>query len=65
MSCGYACISCGRCRGKPRELKITTVCFRCGHDNPEGSLRCEKCGLELPRLPMNKKEPDNDFKQPE
>lgn len=51
MSCGYACVSCGRCRGKPRKLNITTVCFRCGHKNPEGAVRCENYGLELPRPP--------------
>ncbi len=51
MSCGYACVGCGRCRGKPRELNITTVCFRCGHDNPKEATHCERCGLEMPRLP--------------
>ncbi|GAA6488399.1 hypothetical protein CE91St32_09580 [Gordonibacter pamelaeae] len=51
MSCGYACIGCGRCRGKPRALNITAVCFRCGHENPPEATTCEQCNLELPRLP--------------
>ena len=51
MSCGYACVGCGRCRGKPRELNITSTCFRCGHENPPEASACERCGLELPRLP--------------
>lgn len=58
MSCGYACISCGKCRGKPRELSITTVCFRCGHKNGDGDRKCAKCGLELPRLPAAKPIPN-------
>lgn len=58
MSCGYACIGCGRCRGKPRELNITSTCFRCGHTNPQGAVKCEQCGLEMSRLPgPSSKEP--------
>lgn len=54
MGCGYACIGCGRCRGESRKLNITTVCFRCGHDNEPGARRCSQCGLEMPRPPQPK-----------
>lgn len=67
MSCGYACVSCGRCRGKPRELKTDTICFRCGFENPPEASRCERCGLEIPRLPdadQANARPDNAERDP-
>ncbi len=49
MSCGYACVGCGKCRGKPKELRITPACPRCGYLNEVSARVCAECGMEMPR----------------
>lgn len=50
-SCGYNCINCGRCKGKPPKPIFVPVCLRCGHTNPLGSEICESCGFSLKLVP--------------
>ncbi|GAA6488398.1 hypothetical protein K270103H11_09650 [Gordonibacter urolithinfaciens] len=47
MSCGYACVNCGKCKGKARPLMKPGECPVCHATNPLGSRRCTKCGSPL------------------
>lgn len=50
-SCGYACINCGRCKGRLPKPILVPLCPACGHDNPFGSETCEACGGSLELRP--------------
>ena len=50
-SCGYNCINCGRCKGRPPKPILVPVCIHCGHSNPLGMLACEVCGSSLELVP--------------
>ncbi|MGI6033800.1 MAG: hypothetical protein ACOX69_10320 [Coriobacteriales bacterium] len=50
-TCGYACINCGRCKGRAPKPIYVPVCIYCGHTNPFGSKTCEACGKSLKLIP--------------
>lgn len=50
-SCGYNCINCGRCKGKPPKPIFVPVCIYCGNTNPLGSEVCSRCGKSLKLIP--------------
>lgn len=50
-TCGYACINCGRCKGRMPKPILVPLCPFCGYDNPFGSETCEKCGGSLELQP--------------
>lgn len=51
MSCGYACVGCGKCKGISRPILVTGHCPACGFDNEESAVRCARCGRFLPQPP--------------
>lgn len=51
MSCGYACVGCGKCKGIVRPLAMPGHCPACGFDNEPDAKTCEKCGMPLPLAP--------------
>ena len=46
-TCGYACVNCGRCKGRLPKPILVTRCVACAHENPRGSEVCEACGASL------------------
>lgn len=50
-SCGYACINCGRCKGRLPKPILVPRCMACGYENPLGSVICAKCGASLELKP--------------
>ena len=44
---GYACINCGRCKGRLPKPILVPRCVACEHENPFGSEVCEACGASL------------------
>ena len=51
MSCGYACVNCGKCKGVARPLRCEGICPACGTVNDEGAATCAVCGMPIPPRP--------------
>ena len=51
MSCGYACVNCGKCKGQVRPLRCEGVCPACGTANSADALVCAVCGMPVPPRP--------------
>ena len=51
MSCGYACVGCGKCKGVVRALTPQGHCPACGFNNEDDEQVCKKCGMPLPSAP--------------
>lgn len=51
MSCGYACVGCGKCTGTPKPMLETGTCPACGYQNTSDAIRCVECGRPLPPRP--------------
>ncbi|MBC2889415.1 zinc-ribbon domain-containing protein [Gordonibacter massiliensis (ex Traore et al. 2017)] len=47
MSCGYACVNCGKCKGESRPLMKPGECPVCHEANPPERRTCSKCGSPL------------------
>lgn len=48
MSCGYACVGCGKCQGIARPLMAAGLCPACHTQNEADAVRCSGCGMLLP-----------------
>ena len=51
MSCGYACINCGKCKGEIRKPMAAGYCPFCKHLNDSYATICDRCGMRVPIRP--------------
>lgn len=51
MSCGYACVNCGKCKGVVRDVTPEGYCPACKFQNDTSSEFCTQCGMRLPQAP--------------
>jgi hypothetical protein len=51
LSCGYACINCGKCKGEVRKPLAPGYCPACKRQNDAAADVCEQCGMRIPIRP--------------